>query len=68
MPMPNVPPQAPPVAAPVASAVPRQNAESYFAPRPTAMTVALRTFIPWQLFRFVVINVRMLRMISKSHG
>lgn len=39
-----------------------------FAPRPTPRTVAMRTFIPLQLWRFVVINLRMLRMIFLSHG
>lgn len=42
------------------------SAES-FIPVPTARTRALRTFIPWQLWRFAVINLRMLRMIAKSH-
>jgi hypothetical protein len=41
--------------------------EGYFALAPTARTRAMRTFIPWQLWRFMVINVRMLRMIAKSH-
>ena len=44
------------------------NVDADFAPAPTRLTVALRTFIPWQLWRFVAINVRMLRMIAKSHG
>lgn len=43
------------------------HAPEYFAPVPTARTRAMRTFIPWQLLRFVVINLKMLRMIGKSH-
>ena len=43
------------------------NEESQFTPVPTRFTIAMRTFIPWQLWRFVAINVRMLRMIAKSH-
>jgi hypothetical protein len=27
----------------------------------------LRTFIPWQLFRFVVVNIKMTLLILKSH-
>jgi len=38
-----------------------------FAPRPIRRTVALRTFIPWQMVRFAVINLRMFRIIAKSH-
>jgi hypothetical protein len=41
--------------------------EASFIPVATARTQALRTFLPWQLWRFLVINVRMLRMIAKSH-
>jgi hypothetical protein len=33
----------------------------------TPRTRALRTFLPWQLFRFVKINLKMLQMIAKSH-
>lgn len=38
-----------------------------FAPRPTRRTIALRTFVPWQVVRFAVINLRMLAVIAKSH-
>jgi hypothetical protein len=35
--------------------------------RPTAGTRFLRVFLPWQLVRFVVINLKMLRIIAKGH-
>jgi hypothetical protein len=35
--------------------------------RPTRSTLFWRTFWPWQLLRFLIINVRMTRMILKSH-
>ncbi len=38
-----------------------------FAPRPTRMTRFFRTFVPWQLIKFASINLKMLRMIRKSH-
>jgi len=38
-----------------------------YAPVPTATTRWLRTFLPWQLVRFAVINVRMLRLIWRRH-
>lgn len=46
---------------------PAPYSDASFIPVPTTRTRALRTFVPWQLWRFVVINLRMLRMISKSH-
>ena len=38
------------------------------APRPTAVTLYLRHFFPWQVLRFILINIRMTFMILKSHG
>lgn len=32
------------------------------ATRPTGFTVFLRTFVPWQFVRFLVINLKMIRM------
>lgn len=40
---------------------------AFFALIPTERTKAMRTFIPWQIWRFLVINLRMLRIISISH-
>lgn len=42
-------------------------AANQMAPMPTRWTVFLRTFVPWQMVRFVVINLRMLRLIWRSH-
>lgn len=38
-----------------------------FAAVPNAKTKFFRTFLPWQLVRFLWINVRMMIMIFKSH-
>jgi hypothetical protein len=35
--------------------------------RPTAGTRFLRVFLPWQLVRFVLINLRMIRIIAMGH-
>jgi hypothetical protein len=43
------------------------QAQSFFATRPTALTRFLRTFIPWQMVRFLIINLKMVRVIRKSH-
>lgn len=37
------------------------------AMRPTKTTLFWRTFVPWQLLRFALINLRMTAMILKSH-
>lgn len=43
------------------------STESFYAPRPTRTTVFFRTFLPWQLWRFARINLKMVRIIRKSH-
>lgn len=40
----------------------------FFAPRPSPLTLFFRTFLPWQLLRFVWINVKMIQMIGKAHS
>ncbi len=44
-----------------------QVTDASYAPRPTRITLFFRTFVPWQLVRFVAINLKMLRIIAKSH-
>lgn len=45
---------------------PRPGTPEYFAQQPTRRTLFLRTFAPWQLARFALINARMLGMIGKE--
>jgi len=40
---------------------------AYYATRPTAWTRYLRTSLPWQLVRFAIINLKMIRVIRISH-
>jgi len=42
--------------------------EQFYAPKPTRFTVFLRTFLPWQVVRFAFINLKMLRIIRRSHA
>jgi len=42
--------------------------KQFYATRPTRRTVFLRTFLPWQLWRFAVINLKMIGIIRRSHG
>jgi hypothetical protein len=44
------------------------ESKTYSAPRPTKTTLFFRSFLPWQLIRFLVINLKMTVMILKSHG
>jgi hypothetical protein len=46
---------------------PERMRESFYATKPTRATVFLRTFLPWQVWRFVRLNLRMIRIIAKSH-
>lgn len=41
--------------------------ETTYASLPTRGTVFLRTFIPWQIWRFAVINLKMIGIIRRSH-
>ena len=41
--------------------------QAYYPPKPTGITRFLRTCVLWQLVRFVVINVKMIKLMSKSH-
>lgn len=49
------------------SGVKRLQTDSQWVMRPTRWTLFFRTFLLWQLVRFVVVNVRMLIMLGKSH-
>jgi len=48
-------------------AEPARVTEAFYATRPTKATLFFRTFLPWQLVRFAAINLKMLRIIRKSH-
>jgi|WetSurMetagenome_2_1015567.scaffolds.fasta_scaffold1324698_2 hypothetical protein len=41
--------------------------EWFYATKPTRATLFLRTFLPWQILRFIVINFKMIGMIRSSH-
>ena len=42
--------------------------QAYYPPRPTTLTRFMRKFLPWQLVRFAVINLKMIKLMRKSHG
>lgn len=42
--------------------------EWFYATKPTRWTLFLRTFLPWQIWRFIRINLKMMRLIRRSHA
>lgn len=41
--------------------------QAYYPPTPTGFTRAMRTSLIWQTVRFIVINLKMLKLMAKSH-
>lgn len=41
--------------------------QAYYPPKPTGFTRFMRTCLIWQLFRFVVINLKIVKLLAKSH-
>lgn len=41
--------------------------QHFYATKPTALTLHMRTNLIYQIWRFVVINLKMIRIIAKSH-
>lgn len=41
--------------------------QAYYPPKPTSFTRSMRTSFLWQCWRFVVINIKMLRLLARSH-
>lgn len=48
--------------------MPIVESKDYPASRPTRWTLFLRSFLPWQAVRFIIVNIKMTLMIAKSHG
>ncbi|MBS1876225.1 MAG: hypothetical protein JSU00_23630 [Acidobacteria bacterium] len=49
------------------TAVEQAHNSWFYATKPTGATLFLRTFLPWQLWRFIAINLKMVGMIRMSH-
>lgn len=47
---------------------PMPNSDWIYATKPTRFTLFFRTFLPWQAWRFVWINVKMIKIIGRGHG
>lgn len=48
-------------------AIAKRREARMYAARPTAMTRFIRVFLPWQMFRFAMINLKMIGVIIRSH-
>lgn len=46
----------------------KPHQREFFAPTPSRVTLFFRTFFPWQIVRFVWINLKMIRMIGLAHS
>ncbi len=44
-----------------------RDEQTSYVTKPTRRTLFLRTFLPWQLWRFAVINLKMIGIIRRSH-
>jgi hypothetical protein len=44
-----------------------ESEHASYATKPTRFTVFMRTFLPWQLWRFAAINLKMIGIIRRSH-
>ena len=41
--------------------------QAYYPPKPTGLTRSLRTSLLWQIPRFFIINLKMIKLMAKSH-
>jgi len=42
--------------------------QAYYPPVPTGFTRAMRNSLLWQAWRFIAINLKMIKLIVKSHS
>jgi len=40
----------------------------YYAAHPTKTTIFWRKFWPWQAWRFIVLNIKILRIVVRGHS
>ncbi len=61
------PPAGPPAQQPGTGSARVTAGTAPYVTRPTRWTLFARTFVPWQLWRFARINLKMIRMIRSAH-
>jgi len=40
--------------------------QAFYPPKPTKWTLFMRKFLPWQIIRFIIINMKMVWLIFKG--
>ncbi|HUW06778.1 MAG TPA: hypothetical protein VMW01_11015 [Williamwhitmania sp.] len=46
----------------------KRYTQEFYAPMPTRATMFWRNFVPWQIIRFFVLNLKILRIVVKGHS
>ena len=41
--------------------------QAYYPPAPTGLTRYMRTSLIWQTWRFIVLNIKMVKLVLSSH-
>ena len=41
--------------------------QAYYPPKPTRFTRHMRTSLLWQCYRFIAINLKILKLMARSH-
>ncbi|MGO8738198.1 hypothetical protein [Rhodoblastus sp.] len=41
--------------------------QAYYPPKPTGFTCYMRKFPPWQFIRFIVLNLKIMKLLGSSH-
>ncbi|MHC1707717.1 MAG: hypothetical protein AB9842_09365 [Bacteroidales bacterium] len=42
--------------------------QEHYAPMPTRTTMFWRNFIPWQIIRFIILNLKIIKIVVRGHS
>lgn len=42
--------------------------DEFYPPVPNKFTLFMRRFIPWQIYRFIVLNIKIMRIVIGGHS
>jgi len=46
----------------------KKYSEEYYPPMPTKGVIFMRNFVPYQIFRFFLLNYRIIKIVVKGHS
>jgi hypothetical protein len=46
----------------------RGYTQDYYSPMPTKVTRFWRNFIPWQFYRFIILNLKIIKIVVRGHS